>query len=279
MLALVVDIDRYSVFEHDRLDGQSAALVALMNNRPFHAPISHPRKILDIGCGTGFMTNMLAARFPEAQVIGVDIAPVPEGRHEKFDNVNYVQGDIRDLIGQGTTFEAGSFDYVFQRLLVFGLSRWPEYIALITTLLKPSGWLEVQEATMQLYSGADEPISNTWWHYLQIRADALALGLDIEIGSKLYDISRSTTNLSRVQQACYKFAPKERIDAPHLAGLEKQVLGLFVMVARKICRHSRSEAEVAKLVEEMNVIWTNGFDPGCHLKIYVVTGERQTTKL
>ena len=265
----------HSVLEHDRLDNQSAALVALMNDRPFHAPILHPKKILDIGCGTGSMTNILATRFPDAQVIGVDIAPVPEGRHGKRDNIVYVQGDVQGLIGRETIFALGSFDYVFQRLLVFGLTDWPEYIALITALLKPSGWLEVQEATMQIHSGEDEPISDTWWHYPQLRADALALGLDIEIGSKLYGIVRTTSSLSRVQEACYKFAPTERVECPHLVGLEGQILNLFIMVARKISSTFRSEEEVAKLVEDMTLIWRQGFSSDLHLKMYAVTAEKQ----
>ena len=246
-----------------------------MDGHPFHAPLCEPRKILDIGCGTGSMTNKLAAEFPGAQVIGLDIAPIPTGRHKRAGNVTYIQGDIRGLVGHEPMFATGSFDYVFQRLLVFGLSDWQEYIELITSLLRPCGWLEMQEASMQLYSGLDEPISSTWWHYPQILADASALGLDIEIGRKLCGIMGSTKELSRVQETCYKFAPVGRPDAPDLAGLESQVLGLFIMVVQKICSQFRSHKTVEKLVDDMNGIWRNGFDSASHLKMYVVTAERQ----
>lgn len=225
------------------------------------------------------MTNKLATKFPEAHVIGLDIAPIPKERHERARNVTYIQGDIRELVASGPVFAVGSFDYVFQRLLVFGLSDWQEYITLITSLLRPSGWLEMQEASMQLYSGMDEPISSTWWHYPQILADASALGLDIEIGRKLFGLVESTKELSRVQETCYKFAPVGRSDAPHLAGLESQVLGLFIMVAQKICSQFRSRETVERLVDDMNWIWGNGFDSNSHLRMYVVTAEKQGTVL
>lgn len=34
-----------------------------------------PRRVLDLGCGTGFGSAKLLARYPEAQIIGLDIAP------------------------------------------------------------------------------------------------------------------------------------------------------------------------------------------------------------
>ncbi len=36
---------------------------------------THPRRILDLGCGTGSMTLLLQQRFPQATVIGLDLSP------------------------------------------------------------------------------------------------------------------------------------------------------------------------------------------------------------
>lgn len=35
----------------------------------------YPRRILDLGCGTGSMTMMLHQKFPDAEVIGLDLSP------------------------------------------------------------------------------------------------------------------------------------------------------------------------------------------------------------
>ncbi|KAB8071488.1 hypothetical protein BDV29DRAFT_159430 [Aspergillus leporis] len=48
--------------EQDRLDAQADAIVAM---------------IVDLGCGTGVATIQLAALLPSANVVGVDITPVP----------------------------------------------------------------------------------------------------------------------------------------------------------------------------------------------------------
>jgi SAM-dependent methyltransferase len=90
----------------------------MLHGRVFHAPLDKPRRILDIGCGTGRNTVALAKMFPEATVIGVDLSPVP-AIYAKPTNVEYVQGDFADLAKAGDErFREGSFDYIYHRLLV-----------------------------------------------------------------------------------------------------------------------------------------------------------------
>lgn len=102
----------------------------------FHAPLVQDqiRKTLDIGCGTGAVTHHMAVSFPEAQVIGADLSPVPSVR-EKLPNIAYVQGNIMDL--DDGRFEEGSFDLIFSRLLVLGMENWEAYIARCVALAKP----------------------------------------------------------------------------------------------------------------------------------------------
>lgn len=44
--------------------------------RAFQELPKAPRSILDVGCGGGFLTRKLAERYPEAEVVGIDIDPL-----------------------------------------------------------------------------------------------------------------------------------------------------------------------------------------------------------
>ncbi|KAF2214075.1 hypothetical protein CERZMDRAFT_38447 [Cercospora zeae-maydis SCOH1-5] len=66
--------------EHTRLEQQAAHLQAIMNDNIIHSPIPtgvKDAKMLDVGCGTGIVTDFIGNRFPNAQVYGLDISPVP----------------------------------------------------------------------------------------------------------------------------------------------------------------------------------------------------------
>ena len=97
--------------------------MALMHNRPLHAALKadRVRQVLDVGCGVNAdMTLLLAKQFPNAVVYGVDLSPVqrPIGCPK---NVKFIAGNIFDLIESHDEFGAGSFDYIFSRLIVSGV--------------------------------------------------------------------------------------------------------------------------------------------------------------
>jgi len=46
-----------------------------VRNDAIAAVCGQPRRILDLGCGTGSMTRRLKRAFPQAEVIGIDLAP------------------------------------------------------------------------------------------------------------------------------------------------------------------------------------------------------------
>ena len=107
-----------------------------MGNKVFHAPLDQDniQKTLDIGCGTGAVTHEMACTFPNAQVFGADLSPVPRVRH-KLSNIQYLQGNIMDI--DNDRFEKNSFDLVFSRLLVLGMSNWKAYVERCVSLIKP----------------------------------------------------------------------------------------------------------------------------------------------
>ncbi|MGB9613640.1 MAG: malonyl-ACP O-methyltransferase BioC [Candidatus Margulisiibacteriota bacterium] len=58
------------------------------------------QRILDIGCGTGYLTAKMAKFFPQAEIVGLDLAPgMIEVAKEKyaFKNLEFMLGDGEDL--------------------------------------------------------------------------------------------------------------------------------------------------------------------------------------
>ncbi len=55
---------------------------------------------IDVGCGNGYTLEVLAARFPEAQLLGIeksdDLRTLAESRFQENDKINIITGDIRD---------------------------------------------------------------------------------------------------------------------------------------------------------------------------------------
>jgi ubiquinone/menaquinone biosynthesis C-methylase UbiE len=79
--------------------------------------IGKPRRILDLGCGTGSTTLMLKQAFPQAEVIGLDLSPYMLVRAE--DKAKTGGLDIQWLHGNAehTGFPDASFDLVTASLL------------------------------------------------------------------------------------------------------------------------------------------------------------------
>jgi malonyl-CoA O-methyltransferase len=84
-----------------------------------------PRRVLDLGCGTGFGSAKLLARYPEAQIVGLDLAPAMV-RHARERNaapglMQRLMGKTRRYRGLCADAEAlplmpGSTELVFSNL-------------------------------------------------------------------------------------------------------------------------------------------------------------------
>jgi SAM-dependent methyltransferase len=72
-----------------------------------------PRRVLDLGCGTGNATFLVARRFPEAEVVGVDLSPgmVAEARRKTPPDLGErVRFDVADA--SALPFGDGEFELV-----------------------------------------------------------------------------------------------------------------------------------------------------------------------
>jgi SAM-dependent methyltransferase len=92
------------VWDDMRNPASMAPVVAALETVPA------PRRVLDLGTGTGSVARLAHERFPDADVVGVDIAErmIEEARAKTPDGgVSYVVADAQRL-----PFEDGAFDLV-----------------------------------------------------------------------------------------------------------------------------------------------------------------------
>lgn len=69
--------------------------------RPFHDLLARvtadePAEIVDLGCGPGNLTAVLAARWPGARIVGVDSSPEMVAAARSVPGIEVAQADVRD---------------------------------------------------------------------------------------------------------------------------------------------------------------------------------------
>lgn len=95
--------------------------------------------VLDLGSGTGFFTRQLAAKYPESQIMGLDIA---EGMlryaAEQSDEISWLCSDAELL-----PIADNSADIVFSSLAIQWCNNLPQLMAELSRVLKPNGRLHI----------------------------------------------------------------------------------------------------------------------------------------
>ena len=174
-----------------------------MQGRILHAHLASQRRtrILELGCSTGALTCELARRYPLAQVVGVDVEPGPS-RPDTPANVEFIDKDINTLSDDDDRLESGSFDYVFSRLLIFRVKKWPIFVRAAGALLKPRGWMEIQDMTNLFYKHHDH-VSGAWDWSWTIDKAAKAHSMDLMCGEWAKEWMEHGAYLDKVCQRMY----------------------------------------------------------------------------
>jgi trans-aconitate 2-methyltransferase len=128
------DPDRYLVYADER----GRPFVDLLHRIDADAP----GRVVDLGCGPGTLTALLAARWPDADVVGVDSSAemVERARAGGFEGVRFVEGDVRTWHPE----PSGPVDVVVANAVYQWL---PDHLDLLPGLVAqvaPGGWFAFQ---------------------------------------------------------------------------------------------------------------------------------------
>ncbi|KAJ7888965.1 S-adenosyl-L-methionine-dependent methyltransferase [Mycena olivaceomarginata] len=153
-----------------------------------------PRRIIDLGCGSGAWAIQAALQFPDAQVVGLDMSPLPD--RQIPGNMSFQLGDLTKELD----LEPNSFDIVHARSVMCHVPNAIEAIQRAANLVKPGGLLlllDVDISTMLTTGG-----SRVHNYISALIPLSQKRGADFEIGRKLQDMMTSLGRFQSVQ--CHK---------------------------------------------------------------------------
>lgn len=102
-----------------------------------------PKKVLDLGCADGWLTEQLAEQFPDAEVTGIDWASERLPKSPSAANIKYLTADMHDL-----PFAAKSFDLIVANLTLEWSPEWAKVLGDLYQLAAPGGLLHFATASL-----------------------------------------------------------------------------------------------------------------------------------
>ncbi len=130
------DPDRYLQYADER-------------GRPFtdllaRVPAETPRVVVDLGCGPGNLTALLADRWPGADVTGIDSSPAMIEAAREIDGITWEVADLRAWARPDTGVLTDPVDVVISHATLQWLPDHLELLPRLVDRVVPGGWFAFQ---------------------------------------------------------------------------------------------------------------------------------------
>ena len=161
--------------------------------KPLFARYSLPPdcRIADIGCGSGEIASRLAALYPRAEIVGIDIlehtVELARGRYASLaPRVQFQQGDAFEL-----KLPAGHYDLVVCRHVTQSIPEPERVLAEMKRICKPGGWLHVlSEDYRMLHFMPGKMDPDRFWQEL-VPLACKGMGVDERVGRRTWTMLRA----------------------------------------------------------------------------------------
>ncbi len=159
------------------------------------------KKILDAGCGSGVLIIEIARRYPEAEVVGMDIIPAVAEVYRKggqLPNLHLVQASVLE-----PPFPNCSFDYLWSNGVIHHTGDTRRAFKSLTSLVKSGGrvyfWVyEKKPSPMVAVRGLLRPLGLVHWNHRFLYRFCQAIAFPTWLA--IYPLSHTLGKLKFIQQ-------------------------------------------------------------------------------
>ncbi len=210
-----------------------------------------PSSILDLGCGTGYLTALLHRRFPQAQIDAVDFAPAMiEQARARVPDADYLTCDIEEL-----ELEPGSYDLIASNATIQWLTEPEQTMARLAESLSARG--ELQLATFG---------PRTFWELDEVLGElGCERGLNL-LSAQKWETLLAGAGISRIRaQSC-----EERFSYPDCAAFLRSVKSS----GAGYTPHLLAPGTLAEGMRRYDKRFSNGSGVRVSYEIVTLSGER-----